>query len=259
MPIRHAALTAFAVVAFALVYLPIGLVVLTSFSAAEISSFPIKAFTLRWYADLAESRRTLDSLWTSLLVAGPATVAATAVGVLAALPLVRYEFPGKRLFLALMTMPMLAPGIILGVSMLLFIRSIGFTTGYLAILLGHTVLAMPYCTFIVMASLARFDRTLEDAARGLGAGELSVFFRVTLPGISAGVIGAALFAFTISIGEFIVTFFLTSAGTTTLPVRIYSIVRVGITPEINAISSLILLVTLISAVAGVYVGLARRR
>ena len=115
-------------------------------------------------------------------------------------------------------------------------------------LLGHVLLSLPYCTFILISSLARFDRSLEEAARGLGAGELSVLGRVTLPGIMPGIVGAALFAFTISIGEFVVSFFLTSAGTTTLPIRIYSIVKVGITPEINAMSTLILVATLILSV-----------
>ena len=94
-------------------------------------------------------------------------------------------------------------------------------------MLGHTLLALPYCTFIIIASLARFDRNLEDAARGLGAGEIARAARVTLPGIASGILGALLFGFTISIGEFVVSFFLTSAGVTTLPIRIYSIVKVG--------------------------------
>ena len=173
------------------------------------------------------------------------TTLATTLGLLSALAIVRHNFRGKSLFMLLTVMPMLAPGIIMGVSLLLFARYVGFQTGFVAVLLGHTLLALPYCTFILISSLARFDRSLEEAGRGLGAGELAVLRRITLPGIAPGIIGAALFAFTISIGEFVVSFFLTSAGTTTLPIRIYSIVKVGITPEINAVSTLILLTTVV--------------
>jgi spermidine/putrescine transport system permease protein len=241
----------FAVVVYLLTYLPIVLVVLTSFNEAELTKLPIEHYSSKWYASLFENRRTLAALSTSIELGSCAAVAATLLGLSSALAVVRHEFPGKRAFLTLMTMPMLAPGIVLGVSMLLFARQVGFQTGFLALLLGHTLLAMPYCTFIIISSLARFDRYLEDAARGLGAKEWQVLARVTIPGIMPGIIGALLFGFTVSIGEFVVSFFLTSAGTTTLPIRIYSIVKVGITPEINAVSTLILAVTAVLTIAAI--------
>jgi spermidine/putrescine transport system permease protein len=191
-------------------------------------------------------------------VGAASTVAATVLGLLSALAIVRHNFRGKSVFLVLTVMPMLAPGIIMGVSLLLFARFVGFQTGFVAVLLGHVLLALPYCTFILISSLARFDRSLEEAARGLGASEAGVLWRVTLPGIAPGIVGEALFAFTISIGEFVVSFFLTSAGTTTLPIRIYSIVKVGITPEINAVSSLILLATAVLSVAALRLTWSKR-
>ncbi len=239
----------FTLIVYAIVYLPIGLVVLTSFNQATITTLPIQHLTFHWYEALLENTKTLQSVWTSLQVGITATVVATSLGLLSALAIVRYDFRGKSAFLLLTTMPMLAPGIIMGVSLLLFARFVGFQTGFLAILLGHILLALPYCTFILISSLARFDSTLEEAARGLGAGELAVLLRIVIPGIAPGIIGAGLFAFTISIGEFVVSFFLTSAGTTTLPIRIYSIVKVGITPEINAVSALILVATLVLSIA----------
>lgn len=240
----------FSLLVYAIVYLPIALVVITSFNQDTITTLPIEHLDTRWYKELFEDTKTLQSLWTSLQVGVVSTTIATTLGLLSALAIVRHNFRGKGLFVLLTVMPMLAPGIIMGVSLLLFARSVGFQTGFVAVLLGHVLLALPYCTFILISSLARFDRSLEEAARGLGAGELAVLRRVTLPGIAPGIIGAALFAFTISIGEFVVSFFLTSAGTTTLPIRIYSIVKVGITPEINAVSTLILGATLLlSAVA----------
>lgn len=234
---------------YALVYLPIALVVLTSFNEATITTLPIRAYSLKWYEALFLNDRTLSSLRVSIELGLLASCAATVLGLCGALAVTRHHFPGRRAFLALMTLPMVAPGIVLGVSLLIFIRMLGLKTGFAALLMGHTLLALPYCTFIIVASLARFDRNLEDAARGLGAGELTVLRRVILPGISSGLLGALLFGFTISIGEFVVSFFLTSAGLTTLPIRIYSIVKVGITPEINAVSTLILAATLLLTIA----------
>lgn len=240
----------FSLLVFVIVYLPIALVVVTSFNHDTITTLPIESLDTHWYAALFQDKKTLQAVWTSVQIGVVSTTFATALGLLSALAIVRHNFRGKSLFMLLTVMPMLAPGIIMGVSLLLFARFVGFQTGFVAVLLGHILLSLPYCTFILISSLARFDRSLEEAARGLGASELAVLYRVTLPGIAPGIIGAALFAFTISIGEFVVSFFLTSAGTTTLPIRIYSIVKVGITPEINAVSTLILVATLfLSAVA----------
>jgi len=201
----------------------------------------------------------LDAFYTSLKVAVPATALATIFGLCAALAIVRHQFSGRSLFILLSAMPMLAPGVILGIAILLVFRSTGLPTGFPAILAGHTILGFPYATFIIISSLVRFDRNLEDAARSLGASETAVFFRITLPGILPGILGAALFAFTISIGEFVVTFFLTSPGTTTLPVRIFSIVKTGITPEINALSTLILGITFIMVIVGLLITRDRRK
>ena len=249
----------FVTIVYALVYLPIALVVLTSFNEVAITALPIEHYSLKWYGALLENTRTLSSLWTSIRLGALSACIATLIGLMAALSVVRYRFPGRRLFLALMTLPMVAPGIVLGVSLLMFARYAGFKTGFTALLLGHTLLALPYCTFIIVSSLARFDRTLEDAARGLGASEPRVLWRVTLPNIMPGLVGALLFGFTISIGEFVVSFFLTSAGTTTLPIRIYSIVKVGITPEINAVSTLILAATCLLTVATIRLTWSRNK
>jgi spermidine/putrescine transport system permease protein len=241
----------FVFLVYAFVYLPIALVVLTAFNEATITTLPIRSYSLKWFEALFTNLRTLDALWTSVILGLLAAASATILGLFAALAAMRYRFPGRRAFLALVALPMVAPGIVLGVSLLLFWRTLGFKTGFTSLLLGHTLLALPYCTFIIMASLARFDRTLEDAARGLGAGEAAVLLRVVLPNITPGLLGALLFGFTVSIGEFVVSFFLTSAGITTLPIRIYSIVKVGITPEINAVSTLILAATVILTLAAI--------
>ena len=249
--IGRALSVSFVFLVYAFVYLPIALVVLTAFNEATITTLPIRAYSLKWFEALFTNLRTLDALWTSVVLGLLAAASATVLGLFAALAAMRHRFPGRRAFLALMALPMVAPGIVLGVSLLLFWRTLGFKTGFTSLLMGHTLLALPYCTFIIMASLARFDRTLEDAARGLGAGEAAVLLRVVLPNITPGLLPPLLFGFTISIGEFVVSFFLTSAGITTLPIRIYSIVKVGITPEINAVSTLILAATVILTLAAI--------
>jgi ABC-type spermidine/putrescine transport system permease subunit II len=244
---------------YTLVYLPVALVVLTSINAETIATFPIEAYSFKWFEELFANTRTLASLWVSIKLGIASSIVATVLGLCAALAVTRYEFPGRHTFLVLMTFPMVAPGIVLGVSLLIFARQIGLKTGFGALMLGHTLLSLPYCTFIIISSLARFDRNLEDAARGLGASEFAVLHRITLPGIASGILGALLFGFTISIGEFVVSFFLTSAGVTTLPIRIYSIVKVGITPEINAVSTIILLATAVLTVAALKLTWARNK
>ena len=176
----------FVAVVFAAVYLPIALVVLTSFNSATITTLPVQSYSLKWYAALFSNTRTLASLWVSIKLGVAASAAATLLGLCAALAVTRYDFRGRHAFLALMTLPMVAPGIVMGVSLLIFARYMGLKTGFAALFLGHTLLALPYCTFIIMASLARFDRNLEDAARGLGAGEIAVLRRIVLPGIASG-------------------------------------------------------------------------
>lgn len=252
-------LAGYAILVFTLLYLPIAMVVLMSFTESTIARLPIPGFTLDWYRGLMHSDRLMEAFYTTLKVALPATVLSTVFALCAAMAIVRRRFLGRSAFILLTAMPMLAPGVILGIAILLVFRTTGLPTGYPAILAGHTVLGFPYATFIIVASLVRFDRNQEDAARSLGATEPEVFLRVTLPGIMPGVLGAALFAFTISIGEFVVTFFLTSPGTTTLPVRIFSIVKTGITPEINALSTLILVATFMVAIGALALTRDRRK
>ena len=206
--------------------------------------FPIERFGLVWYESLFANTKTLSALWTSLEVGTVAACFATLLGLASALSVVRYKFPGRRVFLALMTLPMLAPGIVLGVSLLLFARSRRLpdrlcravarphAAGAALLHLHHHFEPLPASTAV--SRMRRAVSALENG-RCLGASRSPASCRESSARFS--------FGFTISIGEFVVSFFLTSAGTTTLPIRIYSIVKVGITPEINAVSTLILAVT----------------
>ena len=141
----------FVFLVYAFVYLPIALVVLTAFNEATITTLPIRAYSLKWFEALFTNLRTLDALWTSVILGLVAATSATVLGLFAALAAMRHRFPGRRAFLALMALPMVAPGIVLGVSILLFWRTLGFKTGFTSLFMGHTLLALPYCTFIIMA------------------------------------------------------------------------------------------------------------
>jgi spermidine/putrescine transport system permease protein len=172
------------------------------------------------------------------------TVIATVLGTAASIALWRYDFPGKRVLQAMLFPPIAIPWLITGTAMLIFFFGVGIGRGTPAVILGHVALALPYVVVVVSARLATFDRTLEDAARSLGARPWAVTRAVTLPWIAPGVIAGALFAFAVSFDQFVVSYFLSEPGDATLPVLIYSAIRKGFTPEINAISTIIIAVSM---------------
>ena len=220
-------------------YVPIFMMALMSFNESEFYQLPFK-FSLRWYQDLANNDTILGAAWRSIWIALCVTVIATTLGTNAALALFRYEFKGKRLLQALLFPPIAIPWLITGTAMLIFFFSIGIGRGSPAVIIGHVALALPYVIVVVTARLNTFDVTLEDAARSLGASRWQVTRLVTLPWIAPGVIAGALFAFAVSFDQFVVSYFLAEPGDKTLPVLIYTAIRKGFTPEINAISTLII-------------------
>jgi spermidine/putrescine transport system permease protein len=165
---------------------------------------------------------------------------ATTLGTAAAIALWRYDLPGKRVLQALLFPPIAIPWLITRTAMLVFFYGVRIDRGTPAVILGHVALALPYVIVVVSARLATFDRTLEEAARALGAGTWRTTRRVTLPWIAPGVVAGALFAFAVSFDQFVVSYFLSEPGDTTLPVLIYSAIRKGFTPEINAVSTLVI-------------------
>ena len=172
------------------------------------------------------------------------TILATVTGTAAALALFRYEFPGKRLLQALLFPPIAIPWLIIGTAMLIFFFWVGIGRGTPAVILGHVALALPYVVVVVSARLKTFDITLEEAARSLGASSWQVTRNVTLPWIASGVVAGALFAFAVSFDQFVVSYFLAEPGDATLPVMIYTSIRKGFTPEINAISTIIISISM---------------
>ncbi len=227
----------------AFLYVPIIVMAVMSFNASEFYQLPIR-FTTSWYEKLWDNAEILDAAWTSLWVACVTTVIATALGTAAAIALFRYEFRGKAVLQVLLFPPIAIPWLITGTAMLIFFFSIGIGRGSQAVILGHVALALPYVIVVVTARLRTFDPQLEEAARSLGASGWEVTRHVTLPWIASGVIAGALFAFAVSFDQFVVSYFLAQPGDSTLPVVIYSAIRKGFTPEINAVSTIIIVVSM---------------
>jgi spermidine/putrescine transport system permease protein len=224
-------------------YAPILVMALMSFNASEFYKLPV-SFTFEWYRRLAANDVILDAAGRSLVIAVIVTLIATVIGTAAALALYRYEFRGKRFLEALLFPPIAVPWLIIGTAMLIFFFWVGIGRGTPAVILGHVALALPYVIVVVSARLRTFDRQLEEAARSLGASSWEVTRHVTLPWIASGVVAGALFAFAVSFDQFVVSYFLAEPGDATLPVMIYTSIRKGFTPEINAISTIIIAVSM---------------
>lgn len=224
-------------------YAPILVMAAMSLNASEFYQLPF-TFSTEWYQRLWANEAILAAAWRSVWIAVLVTVIATTLGTAASIALFRYEFPGKRALQVLLFPPIAIPWLITGTAMLIFFFSIGLGRGTPAVILGHVALALPYVIVVVTARLATFDRTLEEAARSLGARPLKVTMAVTVPWILPGIIAGGLFAFAVSFDQFVVSYFLSEPGDTTLPVLIYTAIRKGFTPEINAISTIIILVSM---------------
>jgi spermidine/putrescine transport system permease protein len=225
------------------IYAPILVMAMMSFNASEFYQLPF-TFSTQWYARLWNNPEILSAAWRSVWIACVVTVIATVLGTAASIALWRYDFPGKRILQVMLFPPIAIPWLITGTAMLIFFFGVGIGRGTPAVILGHVALALPYVVVVVSARLATFDRALEEAARSLGARPWAVTRAVTLPWIAPGVIAGALFAFAVSFDQFVVSYFLSEPGDTTLPVLIYSAIRKGFTPEINAISTIIIAVSM---------------
>lgn len=224
-------------------YLPVLVMAAMSFNDSVFYQLPID-WSLRWYVALAENEQLIAAGLNSLIVAVVTTVVATTLGTAAALAFFRYDFRAKKILQLLLFPPISIPWLITGTAMLIFFFWAGVGRGLHAIILGHVALALPYVIVVVSARMVTFDRDLEDAARSLGASSWQITRRVTLPWIAPGVIAGGLFAFAVSFDQFVVSYFLSSPGVTTLPVEIYTSIRKGFTPEINAISTIIITVSM---------------
>lgn len=238
---------------FIFFYAPIAVLIIFSFNSGRVVS-QWEGFSLAWYAKLFSNRDIGLALYNSIVVAGVSTVISTVMGTLVALGMERFDFRGKLSMDSMLYLPIIIPDIAMAVMLLLFFVQagqllapigLGFSLGLGTIILAHVAFNISYVAVVVRARLADFDKSLEEAARDLYANEWNTFRYVTLPLIMPGILGGALLAFTISLDDFVVTFFTSGPGSTTLPLRIYSMVKTGITPEINALSTLMLLASMV--------------
>jgi spermidine/putrescine transport system permease protein len=243
-------LVATLVVAF--LYLPVVVLIVFSFNDNKITTLPLAGFTWHWYQDAFANRELLVALWNSIYVATLATALCVALGVPAGIALDRINFPGKLLFRRLVLLPLVLPGIVTGLAMMImFTKILGMTLSLQTVILGHGTALVSVVATQVFARLQRFNRRMEEASADLGARPLQTFWMVTLPNIRSAILGSALLSFTLSFDEIPVTYFLTGRDNT-LPMYIYSTLRRGITPEINAIGTIIVLVSLVLIVTSIW-------
>ena len=233
-----------AVFVYLFLYSPIMVLILYSFNGVGVGGFPPKNLTLHWYQELFNDSGIWDSLYNSVFVALFATAIALILGFLGALAIDRTEFPGKKIFKRLILLPLILPGIITGLSLLMFFVSIDVQLSLLTITIGHATALISVAVTELYGALQKFERAQEEASLDLGANYWQTFWRVTLPNLKLPIIASGLLIFTLSLDEIAVSFFLLGR-TNTLPLEIWSRLRLGITPEINAISTLIFLASLI--------------
>ena len=234
-----------AIAVYAFLYLPLAIVIIYSFNDSKLNAEWV-GFTFKWYELLFNDGPMLQAAWNSLVIATATSFFATIFGTLAGLAMHKYKL---RLLPLLVLTPLALPEILMGVSLLIFFVLLNMTLGMVSITLAHISFCIGFVAIVVRSRLAGMDESLVEAARDLGASPLDAFRLVTLPLIMPGVIAGALMAFTLSIDDFVITFFTAGAGASTLPLQIYSMIKIAVTPEVNAISTLLMLLTLALIVA----------
>jgi spermidine/putrescine transport system permease protein len=223
-------------------YLPILVLVVNSFNAARFGG-QWEGFSLQWYERLFHQREIWTALENSLIIAVAATAASVVLGTTAAIALHRFSSRLQRFHFTLIYTPLVVPEILMGISLLLFFAAIGLELGLFTIFLAHVTFCISYVTMVVLGRLQDFDFTIVEAAQDLGAGWWTTLWKVLLPLLAPGIAAGGLLAFTLSIDDFVITFFVAGPGSTTLPIRIYSMIKHGSPPLINALSTLLLGVT----------------
>jgi spermidine/putrescine transport system permease protein len=236
----------FAVLVF--LYLPILLLIVYSFNNSQINAV-WKGFTLRWYGEIWKDDQLLLALENSLIIAAASTAISVVLGTGAAWQMYRWRFPFTRAITTLAVLPMVVPEIIMGVSLMLLFRAVRMELGYATVVIAHVTFCFPFVMAAVQARLAGLDPSLQEAALDLGATPAVAFFKVIVPYLLPGIIAGAMLAFILSLDEFIVTFFTCDADSQTLPVIMYSRIRPGLSPTLNAISALIVAATAVLALA----------
>lgn len=237
------------VLGFSFLYLPILLLIVYSFNESKLVTV-WAGFSTKWYVSLLSNRGLMDAAWVTVRVGLVSATVATALGTLAALALTRYtRFRGRMLFSGMVFAPLVMPEVITGLSLLLFFVAIGLDRGIVTVTLAHITFTMCFVAVVVQSRLVSFDRSLEEAAMDLGATPVRTFFQVTLPVIMPAIISGWMLAFTLSLDDLVIANFTSGPGATTLPMKIYSQVRLGVTPEINAVCTILIVVVAVGVLA----------
>ncbi len=227
-------------VGFAFLYLPIVLLVVWSFNASRLVTV-WGGFSVKWYVALLKDHQLLDAAWTTLRIGLMSATGATVLGSLAAIALVRGgRFSGRTLFSGMVYAPLVMPEVIMGLSLLLLFVALRFDRGFWTVMIAHTTFTLSYVAVVVHSRLITFDRSLEEAAQDLGCTPAQAFLQVTLPNIFPAVLAGWMLALTLSLDDLVIASFTSGPGATTLPMRIYSQVRLGVTPEINAVCTILI-------------------
>jgi spermidine/putrescine transport system permease protein len=218
-----------------------------SFNTSKVN-IVFTGFTFKWYGRMFDNDRLISALGNTLIIAVCSTVIAVTVGTLGAIGLHKYKFRGKIIVDVLMYIPVVIPEIILGIALLAIFSIMSLPLGILTLIIAHATFSIPFVVFTVRARLNGFDPSIEEAAMDLGANRLRTFFEILLPSIMPGVVSGALLSLTLSMDDVIISFFTTGPQSTTLPMQIYSMVRSGVSPDVNALSTLIFIGTVIMVV-----------
>ena len=229
---------------FLFLYLPIIVLIVFSFNDTKLNIL-FEGFTLKWYKILFSNRTLLEAFKNTLLVASISTVISTIIGTISAFGLSRYDFRGKKLVNSLLYIPVVMPDIVIGISLLAIYTLFRLNLGMFTLILAHITFSIPYVLISVRASLEGMNPYLEEASSDLGASYLQTFFKVTLPSIMPGILSGAMLVFTLSMDDVVISYFTAGPDAVTLPQYIYSMIKSGISPDVNALFSLLLLITMI--------------
>ena len=228
---------------YVFLFAPIVVVIVLAFNPKQFGIFPMEGLSLRWFIKLAQNDSIIDAFKNSLILGSLTALISTTIGILAALAFIRFEFPGKNTLNTLLLSPIMIPEVVLGVALLLFLRFLQMPKSFALLVIGHVVLTLPYVLLIVQARLVGIRKDYEEAARCLGANAFQTFKEVTFPLLLPAVLAGALFSFTISFDDITATLFWASAQNQTVPVKIFSMLRNSISPEINALGAVMIVLT----------------
>lgn len=234
---------------YGFIYAPILILVVFSFNTQKLN-VRWEGFTFRWYDVLFHDQQIFLATRNTLIIAAISTMVATIIGTMAALAMHRYRFPFYSASETMMYIPIVIPEVVMGISLLIFFALLNMTLGLTTITLSHIAFNIPFVALVVRARLHGYDKAIDEAAMDLGANELTTFWRITLPTIMPGVLSGAMLALTLSLDDYVITFFTAGPGSTTLPLRVYSMARFMVTPEINALSTIWVLIIFILLVIG---------